>query len=138
MAAAAVDGEFGCIYASFELNLKCPGMLSGPHCVPFVGTLGSLGAHFGPPGAASGRPGSALELLWGCLGTILGLIGKKMLKVSAGSPIASRWLSTTAPAHKNRPAGIHVRIPRVPKVPAKWFANYSSGPSFHASGIRMT
>ena len=46
-------------------------MLLGPHCIPFGeflvslwGTLGSLGTHFGPPGAALGRPGSTLELLW--------------------------------------------------------------------------
>ena len=107
MAAAAVDREFWCIYASFELTLKCAGMLGdrialllslfGEPLASLWGTLGSLGAHFGPPGAALGRPGSALKLLWGCLGTILALIGKK---VFAGTTIASRWLSDTAPAHK--------------------------------------
>ena len=77
------------------------------------GTLGNLGAHFGPPGAALGRLGSALKLLWGCLGIILALIGKK---ASAGTTIASQWLSSTAPAHKNKPAGICMPVPRVPGV----------------------
>ena len=141
MAAAAVDREFWCIYASFELTLKCPGMLWGLHCAPFVPLWGTFGVSLGHLGqswgalwatwAALGRPGGALELLWGCLGTILGLIGKK---VSAGTPIASRWLSSTAPAHKNRPAGICPAVPGVPGVPAvtgKRSTNYSSGPPFH-------
>ena len=137
MAAAAVDREFWCVqHASFELTLKCPGMLWGAHCAhlslfgePLAPlkkrlwcTLGNLGAHFGPPGAALGRPGCALKLLWECLGTILALIGEK---VSAGTPIASRWLSSTAPAHKNKPTGI------CPPVPVKRSTNYSSGPTFH-------
>ena len=90
MAAAAVDRQFGCIYASFELSLKCGGMLSGPHCV----SLGNLWRLFGAPWAVLertlrhlGRSGSAFELLWGRLGIILRLAEKK---VSAGTPIASR------------------------------------------------
>ena len=35
------------------------------------------------------------EQFWGCLGQT----------VFAGTPTASRWLSSTAPAHKNKPAG---------------------------------
>ena len=138
MAAAAVDREFWCIYASFELTLKCPSMiwdriapllsLFGGPLASLWGTLGSLGVHFGPPGAALGRPGNALKLLWGCLGTILALIGKK---VSAGTTIASRWLSSIAHAHKTRPAGICMPVPGVPGVPRKRSTNYHSGPTFH-------
>ena len=82
MAAAAVDGEFWCVYASFELTLKCPGMLWGLHCAPFVSlwgtfgalwcTLGNLGAHVGPPVAALGR-----QLLWDALGLFWASLEKK-------------------------------------------------------------
>ena len=63
MAAAAVDREFGCIYASFELILKCAGMLSGPHCVPFVSLWGTSGVSLGHLGQSWG----ALWATWGCI-----------------------------------------------------------------------
>ena len=77
MAAAAVDREFSCVYASFELTLKCPGMPSGPHCAPFVSLLKTfvtslehLGQSWGTLWdtwvsieTSSGRLGTALEIL---------------------------------------------------------------------------
>ena len=74
--------------------------LFGEPLVFLWGTLGSVAAQVGPPGPALGHPRSGLELLWGCLGIILGRIREKM---SAVTPIASRWLSSTAPAHKIDP-----------------------------------
>ena len=79
MAAAAVDREFGCIYSSFGLILKCAGMLPGPHCcvlfVPLWGTsgvsLGHLGQSWGAlwdiwhcPPSSWERLGIALGLFW--------------------------------------------------------------------------
>ena len=64
MAAAAVDREFGWICASFELTLKCPGMLSGPHCVPFVSLRGTFGVSSGHLGQSWG----ALWATWACIG----------------------------------------------------------------------
>ena len=76
MAAAAVDREFWCAYASFELTLKCPGMLWGPHCAPFVSlwdafgvSLGHLCQSWGAPWATWGCIGA----FWGCLETALGM-----------------------------------------------------------------
>ena len=77
MAAAAVDREFGWIYVSFELTLKCPGMLLGQHCVPFVSLWGAFGVSLGHLGqswgtlwdtrvsieTSSGRLETALEIL---------------------------------------------------------------------------
>ena len=135
MAAAAVDREFWCICVSFELNLKCPGMLSGPHCVPFASLWGTFGISLGHLGQSWG----ALWATWGCLGAsseCLGIAlgmpwdysGPHCKKRDRRTPIASRWLSSTAPAHKNRPAGA---CPPVQPVPAKRSANYRSGPTFH-------
>ena len=64
MATAAVDREFWCIYASFDLTLKCPGMLSGPHCAPFVSLWGTFGVSLGHLGQSWG----ALWVHWGVLG----------------------------------------------------------------------
>ena len=95
---------------SFCLSLGSLGLSLGRLGAP----LGCLGTHFGAPGAALGCLGDALGPLWdtlgsmlGCLGIILGHIGHL---VSAGTPTASRWLSSTAPAHKNRPAGTCIRM----------------------------
>ena len=135
MAAAAVDREFWCIYASFELTLKCPGMLWGPHCAPFVSLWGTFGVSLGHLGQSWG----ALWATWGCIGASWECLGIALgmpwdysephwEKMCTGTPTASRWLSSTAPAHKNRPAGICLPVPA---VPAKRSTNYSSGPTFH-------
>ena len=63
MTAAAVDWEFGCTYASFELILKYAGMHSGPHCVPFVSLWGTSGVPLGHLGQSWG----ALWATWGCI-----------------------------------------------------------------------
>ena len=80
MAAAAVDREFGWIYASFALTLKCPGMLSGPDCVPFVSLCGTFGVSLGHLGqswrALLGHLGlhwGILGAAWNCFGDALGL-----------------------------------------------------------------
>ena len=131
MAAAAVDREFWFIYVSFELTLKCPGMLSGPHCVPFVSLCGTFGVSLGHLGQSWGT-WACIGASWERLGIALGMpwdfSGPHSRKMSAGTPIASRWLSSTAPAHKNRPAGI---CPAVPPVPAKRSTNCRPGPTFH-------
>ena len=84
-------------------------------------TLGSLGAHFGTPGDALGRLGDAVGASWGSIGDL----------VSTGDPFASRRLSSTAPAHKNKPPGTCMAVPPVPLVPVTRRTNYSSGPTFH-------
>ena len=130
-AAAAVDREFWCIRASFELTFKCPGMLWGLHCAPCISLWGSLWRLVGSPWAVLGRTlghlglchGGALELLWVCLRIILGPIGKKVSAL-----ITSRWLPSSLPAHKNRPAGIC--LPVSPVMPER-STNYGSGPTFH-------
>ena len=68
MAAAAVDREFWCIYASFELTLKCPGMLWGLHCAPFVSLWGTFGVSLGHLGLHWG----VLGVPWNCFRDALG------------------------------------------------------------------
>ena len=58
-----------------------------------------LGAHFRTPGSPSGR--------------LRGVSGQHWRFCVHRRPFASRGLSSTAPAHKNRPAGICIRIFKV-------------------------
>ena len=119
---------------SFCFSLGSLGLSLGRLGAP----LGRLGAHFGAPGAALGCLGDALGPLRDTLGSMLAclgiILGHSGILVSAGTPIASRWLSSTAPAHKNKPPGICSAVPVVPAVPgmtAKRSTNNSSGPTLH-------
>ena len=113
--------------------------------------LGPLGAEFRPPLAPFGVPwaplGASLGTLWlpwdahGLSLAIFGPpwppLGPHWEKVSAGTPTAGRWLSSTQPGDKNKPAGIHIRIPAVPGVlgvPGKWSTNSCSDPPFTRAG----
>ena len=69
VAAAAVDREFWCIHASFELTLKGPGMLWGLHCAPCVSLWGTYAVSLGHLGRSWGYIGVS----WECLGTALGM-----------------------------------------------------------------
>ena len=67
VAAGAVDREFLCIYASFELALKCQGVLCcslGLSLGRLGAPLGCLGPHFGPPGNALGCLGEPWARCW--------------------------------------------------------------------------
>ena len=114
---------------SFCFSLGSLGLSLGRLGAP----LGCLGAHFGAfIGMSRGCLGSTsahLGSMLACLGIIL-ILGHIGTLVSAGTPMASRWLSSTAPAHKTKPPGICPAIPAVPPVPAKRSTNYSSGPTF--------
>ena len=138
MAAAAVDREFGWIYVSFELTLKCPGMLSGPHCVPFVSLRGTFGVSLGHLGQSWG----ALWATWACIGASWDRLGIALgMPWDFSGPHSRknvRWdthrkpmASSTAPADKNRPAGTCQPVQPVPPVPAKRSTNCRSGPTFH-------
>ena len=82
MAAAAVDREFWCIYASFDLTLKCPGMLWGLHCPPFVSLWRTFGVSLGHLGQSWG----ALWATWGCIGASWGRLG-----IALGMPWDCFW-----------------------------------------------
>ena len=94
MAAAAVDREFGWIYASSELSLKCPGMLSGPHCVPFVSLCGTFGVSLGHLGQSWGP----LWATWACIGAFWERLG-----IALGMP----WDFSEPPSRKNVRSDTH-------------------------------
>ena len=53
--------------------------------------------------------------------------------------IATQVLSSTAPAHKNKPLGILQRIYRIQRIQRKWWQQARPGPYLpHAPGARMT
>ena len=71
MAAAAVDRGIWSLYAPFELTLKCPSMLWGPHLAPFV----SLWGTFADSLVHLGQSWGALCTTWGCIGASWGRLG---------------------------------------------------------------
>ena len=146
MAAAAVDREFGWIYASFELTSKWPGMVLGAHCVPFVSLWGTFGVSLGHLGQSWGTlwdTWGCIGASWGCLGTASGMpwdySGPHWEKSIRGNPHRKPMaLKYRACAQKqtrwNLPAG-----PAGPTDPGETvhelqFRTYLP----HAPGIRMT
>ena len=117
----------GCPWAPFGHPLGSLWLSWATFSLP-LGVLGLPLAPFWPP---LGRPWDPL----GCLGAPVGSPGRPWgLWLALGTPTASRWLSSTAPAHKNKPPGICPPVPPVPPVPgvpAKRSTNYSSGIPFH-------
>ena len=91
-----------------------PGHALGTALRSFCLSFGNLCGLFGTPWAVLGHTLGHLGLHWDVLGASRDSIGDF---ASTGDPFASRGLSSTAPAHKNRPAGICIRIPEVPEVP---------------------
>ena len=83
---------------------------------------GALWATWDCIGASWERLGIALGRPWNCSGPHW---EKSVRQDTHRKPMA---LSSTAPAHKNRPAGI---CPPVPPVTAKRSTNCRSGPTFH-------
>ena len=143
MAAAAVDREFWCVYASFELTLNCPGMFWGSHCAPFVSLWGTFGVslvHLGQSWGALWATWGCIGASWECLETALGMPWdysgphwrksvrwdphrKPMaLKYRACAQKQTRW---------NLPAGYAGHGETVHELP---FRTYLP----HAPGIRMT
>ena len=146
MAAAAVDREFWCIYASFELTLKCPGMLWGPHCAPFVSLWGTFGVSLGHLGQSWG----ALWATWGCIGAFW-----ECLETALGMPwdySGPHWKKSVCRDHHRKPMALKYRA--CAQKQTRW--NLPGGPGGpdgpdetvhklqfrtylpHAPGIRMT
>ena len=98
---------------------------------PFL-SLARLWSPFGFLWTALGPPWDALGCIGGrlvCLGTFGGFFDK------LGRPISSKWLSSTMPAYKKRPAGTHLRNPGFPGSGARAAA---PNPTSLAPGARMT
>ena len=74
--------------------------------------------------------------LWDALGC-RGPSGIFYISVKIGSPIPSKCISSTVPAHKVLPARTLPAIPRIPRQP-KWHMAHSSQPPSLAPGARMT
>ena len=71
------------IFASFDLTLKCLGILSGSHCTPLVSLWGTFGVSLGHPGRPLGHLGLHWSLLaapWNCFGDALGLFCTSLRK----------------------------------------------------------
>ena len=104
-----------------------------------VHDLGRLSAPGAPPGVHWGRLGPTLDRF----GPTLSHLG------SAGAPLGPPWanwasrggheLSSTMPAHKNKPPGILQRIFRIFRIPRKRCQAGPVRPWVHpAPGVRMT
>ena len=110
-------------------------------------TLGQLGVSLEALGRLWGSLSARLGYLWELLGGSVGhfksawgavgpLLAKLEIWASEGDPTAGQWLSSTAPAHKIKPPGIHSADLR---FPLKWWHEVLFGaPLPHAPGVRMT
>ena len=135
MAAAAVDREFWCIYASFELTLKCPGMLWGLHCASFVSLWGTFGISLGHLGQSWG----ALWAAWGCIGASWGCFGDALglfwasLEEQCPREHPSQADGSQVPRLRTKTSLLEFarRSRRSRPDPVKRSTNYSSDPPFH-------
>ena len=108
--------SLGRLWASFWEPLGRLGLPRGP---PW--------RHFGPPLAPLGLRGA----IWGTLGS-QGELG--MTLVQNGRPIPSKWLSSSAPAHKKRARGNQCLQCLQRLQPPKWRKSRSSQSHFTRAG----